>query len=397
MNKLNVRFALSSAIILGLLLAALSTDVHARSEEFLYWNDLPEFETPLNDKRMRLGGRFDFEIGRIDSDTEGEETETDWRRARLSLSGRPYKDWRYLFIYDFSADSDNAVIDSWVSYHGFDNKRLRFGYQPVPVGFEERTGSKATLFMERALTSALTPGYKLGLSADHRGGDWTASLGLFEGELQDRDSDNRSGLALAGRVTYLPKLARDTLIHIGASTEIREASDNKQLRISARPETRLTSRRLVSTGTLNDVSSQRTFGLEAAGVWNKLSLQGEYLYLDVSRSGRPDVSFDSWYIAGSWFLYGGPRLYDRRDGTFDPLRVAGEKGALEIALRYSNIDLEEAPITGGEQRDWTVGVNWYMNRRMRLMLNWIDAKASPNRSGDPESLEAWQIRLQYSF
>ncbi len=63
----------------------------------------------------------------------------------------------------------------------------------------------------------------------------------------------------------------------------------------------------------------------------------------------------------------------------------------------SLLNLQDAPITGGEERNWTLGLNWYVNRNTRLMLNWVDAKADPNGDGQVERLEALQARFQFHF
>jgi phosphate-selective porin OprO/OprP len=140
-----------------------------------------------------------------------------------------------------------------------------------------------------------------------------------------------------------------------------------------------------------------TSGVELAGVWGPWSLQGEYLRTDVRRSGRPDQRFPGWYLYGSWFITGGQRNYDPKDGAFDQVKPRGKYGAWELAARYSVLDLEDDPITGGKEENWTLGLNWYADKHMRLMVNWVHAEADPNRSGRMENIEAWMARFQYVF
>ena len=45
--------------------------------------------------------------------------------------------------------------------------------------------------------------------------------------------------------------------------------------------------------------------------------------------------------------------------------------AWEIAGRLSHIDLNDANVMGGRLTDTTFGLNWYLNRRIRLMTNLV--------------------------
>ena len=40
-------------------------------------------------------------------------------------------------------------------------------------------------------------------------------------------------------------------------------------------------------------------------------------------------------------------------------------------MRYSELDLTDANIVGGEMSDWTFGVNWHLHAHARIMLNYI--------------------------
>ncbi len=73
-----------------------------------------------------------------------------------------------------------------------------------------------------------------------------------------------------------------------------------------------------------------------------------------------------------------------------------------MALRYSNINLNDADIHGGEEHDITLGVNWYIHQQLRLMFNYIyvvtDSNANDNGgvigNDRPHII---QMRLQANF
>ncbi len=66
-----------------------------------------------------------------------------------------------------------------------------------------------------------------------------------------------------------------------------------------------------------------------------------------------------------------------------PVSPGGGFGAWELALRYSETDLDflagseglatpAGGVRGGQQRIWTVGVNWYLNPNVRLTFNYLN-------------------------
>ena len=377
----------------ALLLAAVS-----QSPQAARWDDRLRVESADGRFSLRLGGRLHADMARIGGDNlPSAETGEALRRARLSLSGSAFGDWRFRYEQDFAADQDGQIKDAWIGYQWADRVRIRAGNLQAPVSLEELTSSNATTFMERALPNALAPGYYLGLQTETWGDDWTAALGLFEGRARGREEDVDQGWGIAGRAVYAPVDRDGRRLHAGLSFEYREPPGNDRLAVSSLPEINLTDRRLVSTGTLNDVDDLLTAGIELAGIWGPWSLQGEYLRTQVHRSPREDVAFQGWYLQGSWFVAGGRRAYDARSGAFAPVRPTGRWGAWEVAARYSVLDLEDGRISGGEERNWTLGLNWYINRNTRLMVNWVEARADPNRDGDGEDLRAIESRIQFFF
>lgn len=362
------------------------------------WEDRLGIESADERFSIRLGGRLHADIADIDyEDPASTETGEEWRRARLSLSGKVFGDWRFRYEQDFAADQDDQIKDAWIAYQGIQRLRIRAGNQQEPQSLDELTSSNAITFMERALPNALVSGYSLGLSAETWGDDWTTAIGLYEGTIRSREDDVDQGWGLTGRAVYAPSWGRGRRLHAGISLAYREPPGNDRVSFSTLPEVHLSDRRLVSTGTLSDVENTLTSGIELAGLWGPWSLQAEYLRTDVMRSPRDDVTFQGWYIFGSWFIAGGERVYDPKSGTFDPVRPKGKWGALELAVRYSVLDLDDGPITGGEERNWTLGLNWYINRNTRVMVNFVKAEADPNGDGEFERLDAIQSRFQFFF
>jgi phosphate-selective porin OprO/OprP len=69
---------------------------------------------------------------------------------------------------------------------------------------------------------------------------------------------------------------------------------------------------------------------------------------------------------------------------------------MEIALRYSTLDLNDgAVVQGGELDDITLGFNWYFNPNMRLMFNYVHG--SFERGLTDEEIDAFLVRWQVDW
>ena len=133
-------------------------------------------------------------------------------------------------------------------------------------------------------------------------------------------------------------------------------------------------RLMVDTGTL-EVDDTTTWGLDAATVLGPFSLQGEYVGVSVNNKHESDADFNGWYAFASWFITGESRKY--KNGAFSrvtPNSIVGKggHGAWEVAARVSKIDLNDADIDGGEESNFTLGVNWYATPSIRFMANYVN-------------------------
>jgi phosphate-selective porin OprO/OprP len=261
-------------------------------------------------------------------------------------------------------------------------------------------------FMERALPNAFSPERNTGVRAAGAGRKdrLTWSAGLFAETDGFGDNDDIDGGAnLTGRITGLPFWQDDgaRALHLGLSAT-RKAATGDSLRFSQRPEAHLAST-YVDTGAMA-ADSALILDAEVAWVHEIFSLQGEFISAEVDAPAAGDPSFSGAYLQASVFLTGEHRPYKRSEGAFDRVQPAqnfskgGAAGAWELAARYSTLDLTDAAIAGGELKDLTLGVNWYLNPNTRFMLNYVRADLS-NRGGiaDNDDFSAIMLRFQVDF
>lgn len=309
------------------------------------------------------------------------------RRARMGLDGSIGEQWRYRIEYDF-AENASAARDVYLRYSGLPAGHLSVGQFKVPFGLEELTSSNHITLIERSLpTTSFAQAFRLGVGYSLASDNWHISLMGFgqPSGAATRSTDGDEGLGFAARLVFTPLRAGDRVLHLGVAATTESPADRKlrQAGFASRPESRPSNVRLVDTGLINEVQRTSRLGLESAWRAGPLSIQGEWMHVALSRHGdafAPD--FSGWYISGSWILTGESRRHD--GSVFQSVKPTRASGAWELTARLSRVNLSDGPIVGGDQRNATLGINWYAGPNIRFMANAIFARSRRgDQSDDP--------------
>jgi phosphate-selective porin OprO/OprP len=358
------------------------------------------YTTPDENWRFRVGGRLHLDFYGFDDDvTDLGDDGFELRRARLYGTIQAFEDWKFKIDGELS-DSQNrrGWRNLWLQWRPLEKLRLRIGNQISPITIEEFTSSNDLTFMERSLINGMAPGFLTGLSALYSGEqDWSLIGGVYFEPLGSQDNDKRKadGVSFITRATWAPWFDREDptcFVHLGASFEYRNVDDG--IRLRTRPESGGATR-LVDTGALTDADDSLTFGVETAAVWGPVSAQAEFLGVNVMRS--TDVFFWGAYGQLSWMPTGESRRYSPKRGAFLSMRPKSRWGALELAARYSYIDLQDGDVLGGKEQNVTLGVNWHLTRYIRLMFNYIFIDAELPVTGISDDPQIAEFRIQVAF
>lgn len=387
-----------------------------------YWKDGIHFDSPKNNLRFKINGQAAFDGGSIFADRELQEAfpdlegeHADLRTLQFSMLGWFGKIMEFKISIDFA--NVRQIKDNWVRFPKVPVLRhFRIGNLKEPFSLEELTSSRFRTFMETSLpTYAFAPSRDIGLFTGGlaKEGRVTWSAGLFlntgslstVGDTKDEISE-AAGWNLTGRLTGLPWYEDEgrRLLHLGLGYS-RQFRNDETGTGKSYPESRLTDDKLVDTGDFN-TDGNDLLGVEAAFVHGPFSLQGEFMLKAVNGSGNPVLR--GFYGSGSWFLTGEHRAYDTAKAVFTkvaphknfPPWKGGGWGAWEAALRYSCIDLNDGDLSGGEERNFTAGLNWYLTEHYRFMFNYINVKVT-DRANPPAVEEGaeqtYAARFSYWF
>ena len=384
-----LRVAIACALAAFLIVPAASADWKSK------WSNGHKIESEDGTFKLKFGGRIqaDYHFEDCDASLPCEGDGFEFRRARLFFSGTIYKKVEFKAQYDF-AGGDADFKDMWIGLKTGSGK-VKFGHYKEPFSLEELTSSKYLAFLERSLNNAFAPGRNSGVGFEGKTDKVTWGLGAYYDADGFGISTSEDNINITGRVVFRP-LFEDKgkrMFHIGlaATQKDRESS----IRFRARPEAHFTNR-FVDTRSFT-ADDALIYGIELATVQNNFWAAAEYNQADVSRpGGAADPTFDAGYIQLGYIFGDNYRRYKTSAGAFDRQKpdsnwgMDGGKGAWEIALRYSTIDLTDAGINGGEMDNITVGVNWYLNPATRLMINYIMADADERGEAD-FVLVRWQV------
>jgi phosphate-selective porin OprO/OprP len=370
----------------------------------------PTTLTTVGGSEIGLAVLYQYDANRFAHDGGRFEDAHTNRRKYLGLYARKPGFYDAVAQYDYQARqwADAFVRVRSKGWLGVDLGNFRLGYSKTPVGFEGVTGSSATTFIEAALpTQAIWEGRRAGLDWAWVRPHYLINLGYYFWP-RDLEGNNR-GRTLAGRVAWMPRNRPGQVTHLGLSAsrewlygEIDGAPPSARLR--ARPEAGLTPLRLVDSGNLAQARYIDRRGLEALWIEGPWSLQGEYLQARVVReAGRASYVSQGYYLFASWTVTGESRYYsdgnvaDRRYSGRDlqVIRPARRWGAVELALRYSRLNMNDGSIAGGIEHDWTLGANWYLGEHLKLQGNYVWAHSDRgDLQVDPQIAE---LRAQIFF
>jgi phosphate-selective porin OprO/OprP len=370
--------------------------------------------------KVRFGGRMQADYAFYDKDLNELGSGSELRTMRMRMMGSVSKSWDYKLEADFLPAGGVRITEAYIAYKGMPNAVLMAGNLFELYGLEEFSSSTDITFMERSIAvDAIVPDYNQGVSYTRWGDSYNIAAGIFGNSTNDTgnattsSSPNVSCTATVScneswgystRFVFAPMHEVGNTLSLGLSAYWRDPVTDSW-RVRARPDSHVTGARLVDTGMVKDVKDVMAAGVEASWTSGPLSVQAEYNQQMLSRDkGAKDAEYKGWYVYGSYILTGETRPWDMPSATYGRVSPRGANGAWELALRFDSLDLNDtgAGVAGGKIDNVTLGLNWYANNNIKLMLNLVKVKAEKDYDTAKAGLETdepniVQMRAQVAF
>ena len=396
------------------------------------YDDGLRFRTGDRSFDIRIGGLMQTDLMLYEPDYPVK-NDFDIRRARLFISGRLYKYFNFKFEGEFEGGSTNRLVDAYANYEYFPYMKFQIGQFKEPFSLEQLTADKNLVFMERSMGYYLTPGRDVGfmIYGNLLKDSLLYSAGVFNGDGTDATRrSQKNDREFTGRIVALPfkHFGPSFLqgLQLGGSFSYArlDTSDfNIDIRTPAR-NTFFSVKSRAKFSVLQDIESLRRMNVEMAYAYGPVALSGEffknkYSKLEYSDTEPFDFYLKSWYASMLCMLTGEHPTF--REGILQAITPRYDFnikerrwGAVGVGLRYEQFVGErlvydyliDRGYSVRRATSFTVALNWYLNKLMRLSLNYSRTWfTDPLFYGtDPDGVSnyddeenAWFARFQLEF
>jgi phosphate-selective porin len=383
------------------------------------WREHPSLRGGRN-FRLDFAAKLQYD-GRDPGDNPDPATFPTWQvhRMRIGIEGEVFRHIQYSFERELTERETNDPLqkstktpwkDAYLEANYTDAAQVRGGKFKVPFGLDQTSGESELDFIYRSLGgNYLSPGREIGGMVHgrffKRGLNYWAGWFTHDGENSRSSKIEGADNTIAGRVTVTPfrKFVKAGLpdAEVGVSAAVSQLANDSVLPNGLRART------VVSQFTFFEpmfVSGQRKrFGGDFDWLAGPFGARTEYMHVADTRHDQGigdedlnDVRGRAWYLLGTVVLTG-----EKKERPVEPKKplLQGGVGAVEIAMRFDRIWFDSKPgqdppfrnsraqtVYPSGDRVLTLGLNWYVNRWVKLQFNAIkerleDVERSPILDG----------------
>ena len=388
----------------------------------LVWNDRPSLRVGRQ-FRLDFIGKFQWDSRRAGDDPADFATR-EIQRARIGVDGEFLDHFRFNIERELTerelegevegSRRSEAWKDVYLQVDYTDAARVRVGKFKIPFSLEQLTSISDLDFPYRSMgASYIAPARDVGVMVTGRFFDekLTYAGGVFRHDGDNARSRNALGADETGavRVTVAPfrrpgESALDQL-EIGTAFTVSALANDAQLPNGLRGRTLMSHYVFFEPVFVN--GRRHRYEIDADWHWESVGARAEFLESRDTRDGQglldndlPPARARSWYVSGAYVITG-----EEKNWPVTPRAevTRGGWGAVEIVARYERLWFDSAggtdepfrhpraeTILPAGNRALSTGVNWYLNRWVKLQLHGIrEELEDPERNPRPDGAPFW--------
>jgi phosphate-selective porin OprO/OprP len=376
-------------------------------------------------KGTHLEFRARFSADMTDSEAvtaDSQETSSiDLGKKRIGVSGEIRN------AFGFQIEAELTGTEPWRDVYGeyrqYAIARVRAGQFKIPFSLDENTSASNLDFLYRSLAAThLAPGRDRGVMIHGRVLKKVVGYeaGVFDHDGRNARTNNLAkvsgGQTTAGRLTFEPlRNVKDAPGELSLGVAINR-SDVSEGIAGLRGQTVLNQNFFSSSNYIVN-GPRRRVGLEMLFRPGPASIKSEWMRVETERFGESVEDTDlSPLIGQGWYLSGTYVVTGEKSGAANlpkkPL-FRGGFGAVEVGARVESLEFKSGAsgevgsrgpradvILGNRDKVTTVGVNWYINRFLKIQANFITETLDDPAQGplpSKASVKTSAIRVQFSL
>jgi phosphate-selective porin OprO/OprP len=355
------------------------------------------------------------------------------RRMRPVIEGTLFRDYDYRIMLDIAsrasitAGNNSLLQDAVVNVHYWPQFQIQLGKFKPAIGYEHLVSDANLLLLERDYPSQLVPNREVGIEfhGEILGERLTYALGAFNGvfdggnEDYDTTDDHKD---VIGRVTAQPfKFSSNEYIKglsfgVGASignqngalpSFVTTAAEKFFSYASGAGATN--SPNVVAAGTHWRVNPEFQYTIGPFGVFGEYVVSSQELQRTAGATrNRTTVANAAWNVTASYILTGEPNTlkgpspreaFSPRGEGWGAWEIVGRAG--ELAIDHDAFPLYAAPGSAKSAFSFGVGLNWYLNRNVKLNLDYehtrFDGGSRASGAVTAQDENGFLTRVQFAF
>ncbi len=280
---------------------------------------------------------------------------------------------RMNFTFDIGLGGNKVAVKDLLFCYSFKNSFISVGNGYEPFSMEMIISTLDMYFHQPATsTAAFGDGRKLGMSYNFHHDRLYFATGLYlNNDINVKIADASDAVVSTSRLLFRWSKSSLQTFHIGGAYSYTSAESSIG---DVDPSRTISSKGVagyfgenVVYAELEDIGAESKVGLEFLTMFSKWRVQGEYFF-NWHTTGTKMYKPHGGYIQAGILLIGKDFKYDSQYAVAS--RPASSR-ALELTLRYNSTNLNDdnAQIYGGQQQDFSIGLNYYINDHFAVKLN----------------------------